>query len=302
MSFDHDPFPRRDADDDESARRRKIKLAQIKEASRERRAASKAQTAKRKKVKRRLSQLKRRQQQSRKMIIEFGPASSSPNSAPSVHFRPVQGRPAPGPADSGTSVEDLASPCRDSPSVIRWRDAGDLAQLLFACRAVESLGGSHAYHFTVMLSMDFQRRAAENPDWLRRRFAQHVGHHVPMVMVCGYSEGQQLHVHAAISCRGAPGTDHNEELGRIVTALQAAGGDCGAAAAHQVMPTQIYYADGLSKYFHDNAAEAKPVVGGVWWSMTNPARREAKRLYDDIRERINRRSRPAASTNKPKET
>src|SRR5262245_60763945 len=125
----------RSRQDDESARRRKIKRAQIKRQSQERRAASRARTARRKKVKQRAKQLKKRQKQSLKMISEFSPAALGPDSPPSVHSihihsRPVQGRPAPAPTARWSADR------KHLPSVLRWKDAGDFAQLRFCCRAV----------------------------------------------------------------------------------------------------------------------------------------------------------------------
>ena len=226
------------------------------------------------------------------MITEFSAAAIRPHGVPLVHSlhdhsTPVQGRAAPARAVRPIHIKEHIQ----GSSVIRWKDAGDLAQLRFGCRAIAELGGPHAYHFTVNLSTEFQLRAAENSDWIRRRVVHHVGPHVPMVLTLGQGDGGQLHVHAAIVCRGADGTDHTDEFGRIHAALQTAGGDCGPAADYQVKSRQIYYADGLAKYFNDNRLEAEPAIRrGRSWSMTNTCRKEAKRLYGEIREHVNGRT------------
>ena len=161
---------------------------------------------------------------------------------------------------------------------------------MFACRAAAKLGGANAMSFTLLLNPDFQRRAMANPDWLRRRLVQGVGSDVPMVMSFGYGGGEVLHVHGVVVLCPSKGSPADEQA-RITREMEVAGGPWAAShgSEHQVELKPHCNPDYWGgTYLNRNRLEAEGVIArGRSWSMTNPARREAQRQYDQVRRQIN---------------
>ena len=204
-----------------SNRRRDEKRERIKDASAERRAASKAETAERKKVNLRNRQRKKRQRQSLATFGKFEMAPDPVQFAPLVVDtllrdslpgtqsieglqRQVQGCPSPGCArrahrtDINTS-QGTGSPRNGSQSVIRWKDAGDQAQLLSGLPRDRCVGWSGPClrvpplaQYRVPAPRISQSRLATPPD---RRC---VGADVPLVYTLGYGRSGVLHAHGAI--------------------------------------------------------------------------------------------------------
>jgi hypothetical protein len=110
------------------------------------------------------------------------------------------------------------------------------------------------------------------------------------VMSFGYGGGEVLHVHGVVVLCPSKGSPADEQA-RITREMEVAGGPWAAShgSEHQVELKPHYNPDYWGgTYLNRNRLEAEGVIArGRSWSMTNPARREAQRQYDQVRRQIN---------------
>jgi len=159
--------------------------------------------------------------------------------------------------------------------------------MLFGIRAIAAVGGEHAVAFSLNLNPGVAERASRKLDWLRRAIVRRVGgSKVPLILAYG-AKGGRLHVHGAFAAASA------EHCKSIRMGLRAVAGEWANPHGHvfQLRCKRLGEGgppDGWACYFPRNIAEARRVAaGGHHWSMTNTARRVAKQLHVDLRQRIN---------------
>jgi|KBSSwiStaDraftv2_1062776.scaffolds.fasta_scaffold237276_2 hypothetical protein len=174
-----------------------------------------------------------------------------------------------------------------------WAETTDIEKMKFALYAIKNAGRRHAMAFTLNLAPDVERRAKIDPDWLRRKIVLGVGSDVPLLIVFDAApDTDRVHLH------GAYAAANSDDANRIDCALDAAGGEWAAPRGDsykllpKVLGEESGTVDGWLVYLLKSITAAGQVVaGGPLWSMTNPARRAAKALHEDVRRAVNIASR-----------
>jgi hypothetical protein len=173
---------------------------------------------------------------------------------------------------------------RRSRLVGSWQETTDAEKIIFGNRAIAKLGGQNAIAFSLNLSPEVEQKARSSPCWLRRTIVRLIGD-LPMVLVFGLANGR-LHLHGSVVM--ADGSS----LRVVQEALGRAGGAWANqyGAVHQLVTKPLGSAgpvDRWGRYLFRNLCETGDVLASARWSMTNPARRVAKDLWEEVRRRAN---------------
>jgi len=233
-----------------------------------------------------------------KTLKKFGTGAKSGRHAPLVRSASMARQVRSGTAESRSRTASSASGDEDSDAngdvgppprrvrgVASWSECTEAIKLEYIVRAIADLGGHLARTFTLDLNPEQEQRALNDPESVARDIRRRVGLSTPLLVAFGASDDGRIHFHGAFAATS------QAHIKRIRDTLRVAGGEWGAerGARFQVDVYFITNEQGWARYLLKNISAARVIVHSQYrmWSVTSPALRKARSLYQTIRARAN---------------